>query len=169
VQVVEEDPAYTVSKVAAERSTSELGVQSGVAPKTVAYLSALENDIIREINRCRMDPPTVAHQMQTQRIPHFNGADLTLPNGKTLRTREGALSVQDAIAALNNQRNGRPVLPSEGISSAARDSLRAAAATGSSNSDTLNRLNQFGDPDGHVMEMLGFGDATAQYIHNCVG
>ncbi len=137
-------------------------MQSGVPPKEVSYLSAVENDIVREINRCRMDPATVANQMQTQRIPHYNGADLTLPNGKTLRTREGALAVHDAIATLNNQRTGRPILPSEGIAAAAHDSLRAAGISGANSSDTLTRLAQFGDPDGHVMELLGFGDASAQ-------
>jgi uncharacterized protein YkwD len=131
-------------------------------PAPAAFLSEFENELVREINRIRMEPQEVARDMMENRLPHFKNNDYYPPFGKALRTREGPNAVHDAIAQLNAQRPERPLQPSSGMSKAAKGSVEEAGRSGSTNSDTIKRLHMHGTPAGHCMELMGFGDCTAK-------
>jgi len=149
--------------VAAAKFTVEsVALPPGTYPSAAAYLTAVENEVIRELNRIRLDPQEVAGRLKSDRTPYFRGNDFHPPAGRALRTREGIHAVNDAIATLSVARPVGALLPSAGMSLACHESVSQASSTGSTDSDAVRRLTSHGTPNGHCMELIGFGDTGGQ-------
>lgn len=138
--------------------------------------SALEADVLSEINRARANPGDVAASIRG-RLEHIKGKDYFPPErgGKTaVVTKEGVAAVNDALAFLERQ-DALPQLETampEGLRLAAEDHLTDLGGNGTvghSGSDGMcssDRMNRYGQWHGKCGEVLWFGrtGATARQM-----
>ncbi len=116
---------------------------------TVAYLNAIEREIIAETNRLRTDPVAYAEELEHLK-QYFDGKMLRMPGLPPLVTVEGAAPVREAIATLRSTRPLPPLAPSQGMSLAAKDHAHDLARNnlmghiGSDRSDPSKRLERYG-------------------------
>lgn len=138
-------------------------------PDSNSELSALEQEIIEEMNRVRRDPAAYAQEL-AQMKQYYQGNLLTLPGRTPIVTKEGVQALDDAIEFLNSADSLPPFRTSMGMSMAARDHVQdqgAAGATGHQGNDgsTLTeRINRYGTGDGYFAEGIEYGSNTAQDV-----
>lgn len=117
------------------------------------YLSPMEQAIIAETNRLRMDPAGYADELALYEA-YFNGLRLELPGLPPIETYEGFAVVEEAIAVLRETEPLLPLRSSAGMSLAASDHVTDMSITGESGhygtdgSTPFERLNRYGQWDG---------------------
>jgi hypothetical protein len=143
--------------------------------RNTAYLSAIEKDVVFELNKVRSNPKRYAELYIRPRLDWFGGAfgaNSFLAPGKTVytSTREGPKGVRECIADLSKTSAMPPLAPREGLFKAAKDHTADIGAkgqtghTGSDGSSMSDRLARYGKWDGGSGENLSFGQDTAQDI-----
>ena len=132
------------NKVIAQ-STSTPKIQQAANPT----LTALEPEILSEINRVRTDPQGYAQWLEQQR-QYYDGIWLRLPGEKPIRTNRGLKALEEAIAVLKKQ----PPLPPLDIS----EQTKAKATTKLDNFATANNIQNISygrvTPQGIVMSIV---------------
>ena len=106
--------------------------------------TALEPEIISEINRVRTDPQGYARWLEEQ-LQYYDGIWLRFPGEKPVRTNKGRKALSEAIAFLKNQ----PSLPPLSIS-------EQTAATATSKLEDFATANN--------IQYISYGRVTAQGI-----
>ena len=131
--------------VAIAQSTSAPKTQQAANPR----LTALEPEILSEINRVRTNPQGYAQWLEQQR-QYYDGIWLRLPGEKPIRTNRGLKALQEAIAVLKKQ----PPLPPLDIS----EQTKAKATTKLDNFATANNIQNISygrvTPQGIVMSIV---------------
>jgi uncharacterized protein YkwD len=118
-------------------------------PKPAAGLSALESEILSEINNLRANPGVYIKYLEELR-PNFSGTMLTYSNGLRMITNEGVGCVDDAIAALKKTKPLPAFKLSPGLAKASGDHLTDLAKNnftghkGSDGSWPPNRVERYG-------------------------
>jgi uncharacterized protein YkwD len=132
--------------------------------------TALEQAVLGELNRVRRDPSAYAAVLE-EMLPHFDGELLRRPGaGVTIRTREGAAAVREAVRALRATPPLSPLRYSMGLSRGARDHVRdqgARGQTGHSGSDASSaseRVDRYGRWNGTLTENIAYGPPTAREV-----
>lgn len=154
-------PSHVVLIVAA--------VVTGFACPVAAQMTALEWQVLAEINLARTDPPGYARHIERQ-LRYFDGSLLRLPGEVALRTTEGAKAVREAAAALRAQSPLPALAASRGLSRAARDHVEDQGPrgrlghTGSDGSHMTDRIERYGTWDGSVAENISYGSTTARDV-----
>jgi uncharacterized protein YkwD len=134
------------------------------------YLSPLEKDVLLEINMARSDPKKYAKLYITPKLAFFQGNLYTDSEGYTVRTFEGARSVNDCINALNRAKAVPPLLPERGLSLAARDHAVDMGKSGrrghrgGDGSAPARRISRYGKWDVSCGENIDYGYATGREI-----
>lgn len=131
-------------------------------PIAVALLapdSALERDIVLELNRARQHPRRYAETLRDYRR-HFRGKIVRYP-GKPegLRTREGVAAVDEAIAFLERQPPGPPLSPARLLAEAAGMHVEEQGPRGAT-----GHLSRNGDDPRDRVRRIGGGDYVAETI-----
>ncbi|WP_423603179.1 CAP domain-containing protein [Sphingomonas sp. MS122] len=128
--------------------------------------SALEREIIAELNRARTDPRAYADRLAAYRR-YFNGKIVRYPgNPDGLRTAEGVTAVDEAIRVLRRQPPVRTVSAAALLTRAARDHVEEQGPRGvtghpSANGDRVRqRLVRRGGGD-YVAEVITYGPPSA--------
>lgn len=128
--------------------------------------SALEREIIAELNRARTDPRAYADRLAVYRR-YFNGKVVRYPgNPDGLRTAEGIAAVDEAIRVLRRQPPVRTVSAATLLTRAARDHVEEQGPRGvtghpSANGDRVRqRLVRRGGGD-YVAEVITYGPPSA--------
>jgi uncharacterized protein YkwD len=148
-------------------------VAAGPAPtpqpaqaRTSTCCTALERDVLDELNRARIDPQRFAAELEA-RLQHFRGNIYRPPGAEVgVRTVEGPAAVREAVRALRATRPLPPLRLSRGMSAGAADHVRdhgprgGMGHTGRDRSTPAARVNRYGRWFGIISENIQYGRAA---------
>lgn len=132
-------------------------------------LSALELEIVRELNTTRTDPTRYAAFLQEWRA-HYNGKRIERPGKPTILTEEGVVAVDEAIAYLRGLEPRAPLAVSAGMSRGARDHVQELGPAGALGHRGLRgswpteRVNRYGAWKQAMGEAISYGPSTAPEV-----
>jgi uncharacterized protein YkwD len=135
-----------------------------------AYLSAVEQQVIQELNKARTDPPAYAREYLLPLRSLFHGKLLEYPGEVAIQTNEGVAALEEAIRVLSAAAPLPPLSPAKGITQAARahaadqGKTGATGHTGADRSTLPDRLNRFGRWSKAAGENIDYGNADARRI-----
>jgi uncharacterized protein YkwD len=144
--------------------------------RKVEYLTNVEKDIILELNKVRSNPQRYAELYIKPRLALFDGKSpfgpnsYKLPSGTYMTTAEGARSVQECYDALRGSSSSPLLMPSLGMSRAAKDHVNDQGPKGgighnSSNGNSpWDRLNRYGKWERDAGENISYGASTGRDI-----
>jgi uncharacterized protein YkwD len=93
------------------------------------YLSEVEKEVIREINKVRTNPKAYAHCLKQERR-YYRGRLIERPGKRPVRTHEGRAALEACIAMLEKATAVQPLTPDENLSRAAALLASEQAETG---------------------------------------
>jgi uncharacterized protein YkwD len=133
-----------------------------------AYLSAVEREVLDELNLARTDPKRYAGFLAELR-PYFNGNHLHRPGQPILITKEGVAAVDEAIDFLRTTQPLPALTLSRGLSLAAESHVDdqqsgAMGHTGSDNSQPWDRMNRYGTWQDEVAENIAYGGYSTRGV-----
>lgn len=135
----------------------------------LAQSNKLEQDIIVELNRVRMNPSAYAAELQTVR-QYYEGNLLKIPGSTPIQTVEGVKAVDEAIQFLRSISSMPPLSISIGMSRSARDHVNEQGQQGTighnscDGSDPFSRIARYGTAQGRQAETISYGENTAQDV-----
>ena len=132
------------------------------------YLSAVERDVLDELNHARTDPQGYAGFLSEMK-PYFKGNRLVRPGKPVLITHEGVAAVDEAIEFLQSTRPVDALRPSKGLSKAARMHVEdqqngEMGHTGSDGSQPWDRMSRYGTWQDGVAENISYGGYSARGV-----
>jgi len=134
-----------------------------------AYLSALENSVLDELNLARSNPQTYAKILQDYRS-QFQGRLVKRPGKIDLMTSEGTAAVDEAIRELKARKPMSPFRISRGMSLAAKDHVEDTGPKGSTGhsgtdgSKPFDRMNRHGKWLRSAGENISYGNDEARQV-----
>ena len=133
-----------------------------------AYLSAVEQDVVDELNLARTHPQRYA-EFLTEMRQYFKGNQLRRPGELILVTQEGVEAVDEAINFLRSTAPVPALRPSRGLSSAAKAHVRdqrngETGHTGSDGSQPWDRMNRYGVWQDKVAENISYGGYSTRGV-----
>ncbi|MDR1986700.1 MAG: CAP domain-containing protein [Treponema sp.] len=138
--------------------------------RTAHYLTAIEKDVVLELNKVRSDPRKYAERYIRPRLAYFEGNRYAEPGKTTLLTNEGPGAVQECYDALCSSDSAPLLIPSQGMSSAVKDHVLDQGPTGATGHNSSNgasfsaRLNRYGKWSGSAAENIAYGKNTGREI-----
>jgi|GEM_PF-1754902 len=135
----------------------------------VPYLSALENDIIREINRARQHPTRYAGRLEALK-GSYDDVLFKPPGAIPTVTQEGSKAVDEALHFLRTVAPRSPLTPSYGMSLGARLHVRdqgpkgTTGHRGNDGSQVAERVSRYGTWQQTLGENIAYGRAQAQDV-----
>jgi hypothetical protein len=136
----------------------------------VAYLSAAEKEVIREINKVRTNPKDYINDLKQERV-FYDGLLIKRPGKTPILTREGRTALEACIATLEMTASTEALLPDEGLCRAAGLLATEQAKTGAmghvcADGRTLkSRILQFcSDKYMQMAENISYGSWDARSI-----
>lgn len=133
------------------------------------YLSSLENAIVHEINLARTAPKNYAPFLE-QYKGYYDKKLLRLPGETPILTKEGVEAVIEATRLLHSTRSIPPLVPSRGMSRAAKDHMTDQGSSGlighkgSDGSQAWDRVNRYGTWEKSIGENIAYGSNRARDI-----
>jgi len=119
------------------------------------YLSAIEKDVILEMNKVRTNPGKYAELYIRPRLRFYNGRHYSVPGEITILTEEGAAAVDECIRALGQAAPAGILKPERGLSLAARDHVADQSRTGQTGHGGSDRSS----PEIRVRRYGAFGNS----------
>ena len=126
--------------------------ESQAANPTVSP-TALEPEILSEINRVRTDPQGYARWLEEQQ-QYYDGIWLSLPGEKAVRTNKGRKALEEAIAILKTQQPLPPLSISEQTTTTATNKLEDFATANNIQYISYGRVTAKGIVMGLVVDDL---------------
>ncbi len=139
------------------------------AAAEVGYLTPQEREVVAELNLARRFPKAYAEIVREWRRS-FKDRFSYVRQGVTFTTKEGLAAVDEAIEFLSLTAPLPLLIPSCGISRAARDHVRDQALNGGvghrggDGSDPLARMSRHGSVGLSAGEIIGYGHGQARDI-----
>lgn len=134
-----------------------------------AYQTAMERELLKEINIARANPKRYAVYAQETR--NCMDKNLIIRTGRPpIMTKEGVAAVEEAIVFLKSVRHVGQLNSSQGLSLAARDHVidqqerSAIGHTGSDGSQANQRANRYGKWSGIIGENISYGAQTPRDV-----
>ena len=131
------------------------------------YLSNLEFNVIREMNKVRTDPAGYSSKYIEPLLDKFDGKILLRPDGSRIKTSEGKRAVRECVRELRKLKPVQPLIPSKGMSYGANDHVKDQSKTGatghegSDGSSSAIRVNRYGKWDKIVGENIDYGNRSS--------
>ncbi|MDX2127405.1 MAG: CAP domain-containing protein [Chloroherpetonaceae bacterium] len=132
-------------------------------------MSALENEVVSELNRARTNPQAYAAELESIR-PYFKGKRFEKPGETAIITSEGVDALDEAIRYLKGAKPIGALKSSNGLAKAAKDHCNDQGPTGkightgSNGSDMGSRMNRYGTWKMSAGENIAYGSKTAREI-----
>jgi uncharacterized protein YkwD len=138
----------------------------------IDYLTALEKDVILEMNKVRTDPKKYAELYIQPLLRYYSGKNYSVPGKITIVTQEGSPAVNGCITALNKASSVGILTPEKGLSLAAKDHVTDQSKTGqtghngSDRSTPETRMKRYGVFSGSwtLGENIAYGETTGRNI-----
>jgi uncharacterized protein YkwD len=133
------------------------------------YMSAVEKDVVFELNKARSDPQRYAEEYIKPRIAYFSGKIYAEPGKPRIATNEGMNAVYACIGVMAKQQPAPPLAPERGMCFGAQDHVRdlsgnVAGHMGSDKSDPAKRMSRYGQWTSTWGENIAHGVATGRDI-----
>jgi uncharacterized protein YkwD len=136
------------------------------------YLTAIEKDVILEMNKVRTNPKKYAELYIQPRLRYYSGKNYSVPGQITIVTQEGVAAVNNCITALNRANAVGALTPERGLSLAAKDHVTDQSKTGqtghngSDKSTPESRMKRHGTFGGSwtLGENIAYGETTGRDI-----
>lgn len=138
--------------------------------RNAAYLSALEKQVILEMNMVRSDPAGYAKEFIQPRLEYYHKKFYDAPGEIRRVTVEGKKPAEECLRVLMKTKPVGTLVPSPGMSRAAADHARDQGKTGrlghdgSDRSTFEKRLNRYGTWDITIGENIDYGNEVAREI-----
>ncbi len=138
--------------------------------QSLAHLSPVEQQIITEINRIRQNPAAYAAELKKIRM-FYQGNLLKLSGKAAIKTQEGPVAIDSAIATLRRLKPRLPLAPSRGLSQGARDHAKdlgkhgAVGHYGRDRSDPFTRISRYGQWQGLAGETISYSPIHTAHWH----
>lgn len=150
--------------VTSEQIAQETTAQNNQNPD----FSALEKAIFQETNRARVNPALYAELIEKQRSYYENNI-LKVPGKTPIRTKEGLIAVDEAIAFLRKTKPLAELKFSKGMSKASQEQAtclqdKNLSHDGCDGSKINQRLNRYGTFSVTAGENIAAGSHTAQDV-----
>jgi uncharacterized protein YkwD len=138
----------------------------------VDYLTAIEKDVVLEMNKVRTNPKKYVELYIKPRLRYYNGKNYSVPGQITVVTQEGAAAVNNCVTALSRANAVGILTPEKGLSLAAKDHVTDQSKTGqtghngSDKSTPETRMKRYGTFSGPwtLGENLDYGATTGRDI-----
>lgn len=133
------------------------------------YLTALEAEVLREMNLARAKPAGYAESL-AERRKYFREKRFKRPRETAILTREGVSAVDEAIEYLRTVKPVGALRPSPGISRAARDHVLDQGPSGglghrgNDGSRMADRVSRYGQWSGKIGENISYGQSDAREV-----
>lgn len=127
------------------------------------YLNDYEKRIIFELNKVRSDPSRYATEYLEPLRSAYDGLRFSYPGSATMMTREGVSALEECIQALKAAQSVEPLMPSKGLSSAAKLLVNDQRLYGGSGHTTKSgwttevRIRRYGEWKVRLAENLVYG------------
>jgi uncharacterized protein YkwD len=137
--------------------------------KDAAYLSAVEKDVILEMNKVRSDPQKYAELYITPRLQYYSGNMYQEPGKIAIQTSEGKKAVEGCVTALAKMKGVPLLMPEEGLANASKDHVKDQGATGktghdgSDKSTPSTRTARYGKGS-YIGENIAYGPGAGREI-----
>ncbi|MDR2632347.1 MAG: CAP domain-containing protein [Treponema sp.] len=140
--------------------------------KDADYLSAIEKDVILEMNKVRTNPKQYADLYIQPRLSYYSGKNYSVPGDITIVTQEGTAAVNACITALSRASAVGVLTPEKGLALAAKDHVTDQSKTGqtghngSDRSTPETRMKRYGTFSGSwtLGENIAYGESTGRDI-----
>ncbi|MBM4309131.1 MAG: CAP domain-containing protein, partial [Deltaproteobacteria bacterium] len=136
----------------------------------VNYLSATEKEVVFEINKLRSAPGRYADLYLIPKRGNYSGKLYKRPGQIDILTVEGVRALEECISQLKKSKAINPLLPSRGLSRAAKDHATDQAETGNvghtgkDGSSAEMRMNRYGKWEKMAGENISYGHDLAKEI-----
>lgn len=137
---------------------------------SASYLSALEKEVIYEINLFRANPAQYAELYIAPLAKHYDKRILRYPGDKPIQTIEGIKALNECVRVLKNVSTIPVLYPDQRLSNAARDhqlDQQKNGKTGHAGSDQSNlkqRIERYGKWKFTIGENIAYGNSGARQI-----
>ena len=136
------------------------------------YLTALEKEVIYEINLFRSNPQRYAEDFIAPLAKNYQNKLLHYPGEEIgIRTIEGVSALKECVEALKKAKPLGLIYPDLRLSKAARDHQKdqertgRTGHTGSDSSDLKERIERYGNWEKRIAENIAYGNSNArQYV-----
>jgi uncharacterized protein YkwD len=138
--------------------------------RDAVYLSATEKEVIAEMNMLRSDPVRYATEIIQPRLAFYEKKQYKVPGEIIRLTKEGKKAAEECIRALKKAKKCGLLVPSKGMSLAARDHALDQGKSGrighngADRSTFKTRLERYGRWDITIGENIDYGNETARDI-----
>ncbi len=149
-----------------EKSVSDDDARSS---DQATILSPLEEEVLKEINTLRKNPPAYAEFLQNYK-KYFDGKLIKIPGKIAIRTNEGIGAVDEAIRELKKTEPLETLEYSRGLSQASKSHVNdqgpkgTIGHDGSDGSSPSTRMNRYGRWDLLSAENISYGYAVARDV-----
>jgi len=133
------------------------------------YLTALEAEVLREMNLARTKPAGYAESL-AERRKYFKGKQFKRPREVAILTQEGVSAVDEAIEFLRAIKPVGALRPSPRVSRAARDHVLDQGPSGglglrgNDGSRMSDRVSRYGKWTGKIAENISYGRSDAREV-----
>lgn len=153
--------------ISAKEPTKEAAFNTAA---NASYLSALEKEVIYEINLFRSNPPEYAQKYIAPLASYYNKKILHYPGDKSIMTQEGVSALHECVRALKKASPVAVLFPDRYLTKATNDHQSDQAKTGktghtgSDGSNLKERIERYGKWQVRIAENIAYGNSSARQI-----
>jgi uncharacterized protein YkwD len=138
--------------------------------KNAEYLTAIEKDVVLEMNKVRSNPKKYAELYIQPKLRYYSGNNYSEPGKITIVTQEGKSAVENCVSALSRMQGVPLLTPELGLSLGTKDHTLDQGKTGktghdgSDKSTPFTRITRYGKGYKTAGENLAYGSTTGRDI-----
>jgi uncharacterized protein YkwD len=154
----------------ANPDTANWNIETLDTAKDADYLSAIEKDVVLEMNKVRSDPKKYAELYIQTELRYYSGNLYQKPGEIAIQTQEGRKAVESCVAALSKMKGVQILQPELGLSRGTKDHTADQGKTGKTGHDggdkstPFTRIERYGKGYNTAGENLAYGPVTGQAI-----